>query len=157
LRIGDSMMFAQGGDGDCIWTFTEESVGERYLLYLDDTCDGGWWLAFACGRSIGLEAATEDLLYLDNLDAVRGKTRIYGTVSFGWNVAEEYRPSIEGLAVKIIGNKRSVTLKTDKNGVYEIYDLPPGKYEILPDIPKGWKLDGFYTNRVRDLTSPYKA
>src|SRR5690606_31838121 len=76
LRIGDSMMFAQGGGGDCIWTFTEESVGERYLLYLDDTSDGGLWLAFACGRSIGLEAATEDLLYLDNLDAVRGKTRI---------------------------------------------------------------------------------
>ena len=30
--------------------------------------------------------------------------------------------------------------KTDANGVFEIYDLPPGKYFVESEIPAGWRL-----------------
>lgn len=146
LKVGDTMSFAQGGGGNCIWTFDEESIGQRYLFYLGEGEEKGLWVAFGCGRSNSIAGAAEDLLYLDNLDKVLGKTRISGRVSFGWNISDEYRPSVEGIDVTIIGNKKEIKLKTDKNGVYEIYDLPPGQYEILPSIPKGWQLSRYYTN-----------
>src|SRR5215204_5369880 len=34
LKVGQTLIFAQGGGADCVWTFGEESVGEEYLFYL---------------------------------------------------------------------------------------------------------------------------
>lgn len=31
--------------------------------------------------------------------------------------------------------KKTYETKTDENGVFEIYDLPPGKYFIEPEMP----------------------
>ena len=42
--------------------------------------------------------------------------------------------------VRIIGPKGTQELKTDSNGVYEIYDLPAGRYFVEPEVPKGWKI-----------------
>src|SRR5262245_40230012 len=32
LKPGDEMVFAQGGGADCIWMFSEESIGRRFLF-----------------------------------------------------------------------------------------------------------------------------
>jgi hypothetical protein len=42
-------------------------------------------------------------------------------------------------------------VRTDENGVYEIYDLPPGKYTIEPEIPTGWKVSEFYLRYSRSF------
>jgi hypothetical protein len=127
----------------------EESVGSHYLFYLDDGDKSGRWIGFGCGRSTLLDRASEDLLFLDNLDKVKGKTRISGTVQF--DVEDDKSPSLGGLTITIQGNGRTNKVKTDKNGVYEIYGLPPGLYTIAPDIPRGFKVDEFYLRYNADL------
>ncbi|MBK6724719.1 MAG: hypothetical protein IPG58_16065 [Acidobacteria bacterium] len=41
-------------------------------------------------------------------------------------------------------------LKTDRNGVYEIYDLPAGKYKVRPEKVAGYKLDS-YSDEKKDF------
>jgi hypothetical protein len=141
LKVGDELSFAQGGGADCIWTFSEESVGQEYLFYLDAPRNGGKiWVGFGCGRSSHLKHATDDLLYLNKLDKVRGKTRLSGTVEFEGDDSQ----SVGGRVIRITGAKKTYEVKTDANGVYEIYDLPAGNYTVEPEMPRGWKVNAFW-------------
>lgn len=164
LKVGDEIVFGQGGGADCIWTFKEESVGDRALLYLATpktlsdfpylpSKDPGLWFAFGCGRSKGLAGASDDLLYLENMSKLRGKTRISGRLG-GWQNPDL---SVKAKKIKIIGPKKTYEAKTNKDGVFEIYDLPPGKYFIEPEMPSGWKIDPYwlrYSPSEADLKSP---
>jgi hypothetical protein len=63
VSIGDELVFRQGMGGDCIWTFDEDYVGERFLFYLDAPSKGHpffgkedkdaqlMYYAITCGRS----------------------------------------------------------------------------------------------------------
>jgi len=151
LKIRDEIVFGQGNGADCIWTFAEESIGNQYLFYLHrpeklpasayrPSKEAGLWFTSGCGRSSGLDGATEDLLYLENIQKLRGKTRISGTIG-GWQNPDL---GVEGKRIKIIGAKKTYETKTDKDGFFEIYDLPPGKYFIEPETPPGWKLNVYW-------------
>jgi hypothetical protein len=139
VKAGDEMIFAQGGGADCIWTFSEQAVGHQFLFYLTPP-EGGRkvWVGFGCGRSNGLKYAGDDLLYLNKLDKVRGRTRLSGTVEF-----EGGEGLSGGRSLRVVGEKKTYNVKTDANGVYEIYDLPAGKYEVVPEVPAGWKVNDF--------------
>lgn len=139
LKAGDEMIFAQGGGADCVWTFSEQSVGQQFLFYLSPPGKGRKvWIGFGCGRSNGLKYAGDDLLYLNKLDKVRGKTRLSGTVVF-----EGGEGLSGGRSLRVVGEKKTYHLKTDAQGVYEIYDLPAGEYVVEPETPAGWKVYGF--------------
>jgi len=140
LKPGDEMIFLQGGGADCIWTFSEDDIGKKFLFYLKQHESFSRWMAGTCGRSRPVEYAADDLLYLNNLNKVRNKTRISGTVRFYDDASE----SLGGRRVRIIGPKGTQELKTDSNGVYEIYDLPAGRYFVEPEIPKGWKIAKYW-------------
>jgi hypothetical protein len=151
LKIRDEIVFGQGGGADCIWTFDEKSVGVQYLFYLrtpEKLADlpylpsksPGLWVAFGCGRSVGLGGATDDLLYLEKRAKVRGKTRISGTIG-GWQNPDL---NVDGKKIRIIGEKKTYKTKTNKDGVFEIYDLPPGRYLIEPEAAPGWKIDPYW-------------
>jgi hypothetical protein len=141
LKAGDEITFGQGGGADCIWTFSEESVGQQFLFYLNSReKNPAIWYGFGCGRSSGVRYATDDLLYLNRLDKVRGKTRISGTVRF----QAETHPSVGGRKIRLTGANKTYEVKTDEHGVYEIYDLPAGKYLIEPETPVGWKVNAYY-------------
>ena len=148
LKVRDEIVFGQGRGADCVWTFDDDSVGEQFLFYLIrpekltdlpylPSQEPGLWFAFACGRSSGLAGARDDLLYLDNISKRQGKTRISGTLD-GWGTTDL---DVAGKRIKIIGPKKTYEVKTDKDGVFEIYDLPPGKYFVEPETPAGWKID----------------
>jgi hypothetical protein len=150
LKVRDEIVFRQGGGADCIWTFSEKSVGQEFLFYLDTPeitatlnnvpdNDDKLWVAFGCGRSNNLSGATDDLLYLQNMTKVRGKTRISGTLG-GW---ENPDLDVAGKTIRIIGAKKTYETKTNSEGVFEIYDLPPGKYLIEPQMPSGWKVNPY--------------
>jgi hypothetical protein len=154
LQTRDEIVFGQGGGADCIWTFDEQSVGHQYLFYLArpetftkserrylPSREPGLWFAFGCGRSTGLANATEDLLYLENMRKRRGQTRISGSIGGGFEYPDM---DVEGKKIKIIGEKKTYETKTDKNGVFEIYDLPPGKYSIEPEMSAGWKINPYW-------------
>jgi hypothetical protein len=152
LKVRDEIVFGQGNGADCIWTFNEKSVGQQFLFYLTrpeklagdrylPSRKPGLWFTSFCGRSRGLAAATEDLLYLENIAKARGKTRISGVIGGGFAYPDI---DVDEKKVKIIGPKKTYETKTDKNGVFEIYDLPPGKYFVEPETPAGWKIDPYY-------------
>jgi hypothetical protein len=151
LKVGDEIVFGQGGGADCIWTFNEKSVGHQFLFYLispDKNSDRSYlpstdlnlWFAGGCGRSTGLGGATDDLLYLENMDKLRGRTRISGTIGV-WPTPPEL--NVERKKIKIIGPKKTYEATTDRHGVFEIYDLPPGKYLVEPEMSAGYKIDPF--------------
>lgn len=137
VRVRDELVFRQGGGADCIWTFNEEWIGVEILFYLNKPePPAKLWYAVTCGRSRGVKGATEDLLYLNNIKKLRGKTRVSG--SYGdWNSRDF---DIANKKIRIVGEKKTFETKTDENGIYEIYDLPAGTYRLEPEMPKGWRI-----------------
>ena len=107
----DAISFAQGNGIDCLWQFDEKMIGREYLLYLKspDEASDLWYLGQ--GRSSELSDAANDLLYLNNLDKVRGKTRVSGTLDDDFPVA--------GKNVRTIGKNRTESLS-----------LTPARFEI---------------------------
>jgi hypothetical protein len=160
LKVREEIVFGQGGGGDCLWTFSEKYVGYQFLVYLTrpenfwrrnylPEEERGLWFASVCGRSTSLGAATEDLSYLENIKKLQGKTRISGTIG-GWQLEGFSR---EGRKVKFIGPKKTYETKTDKEGLFEIYDVPPGKYFVETEPPPGWKVE---PESLRDSVSIVK-
>ena len=139
LKVRDEIVFGQGNGANCIWTFNEESIGDQLLLYLKRPETDRWYVS-ACGRSRGLKGASDDLLYLENMNKLRGKTRISGRLG-GWYNSNL---DLEGKTIKIIGPTKTYETKTNHDGVFEIYDLPPGKYSIQPEMAPGWKIDAYH-------------
>jgi hypothetical protein len=141
LKVGDEMVFGQGGGSDCIWTFDEKSIDKQFLFYLSaKEKKPKIWFAVGCGRSSLMPYATDDLLYLNKLNKVRGKTRISGKIVF----ETDADLSVEGKSIRFIGADKTYEVKTDQNGVYEIYDLPAGTYLVDAGSPPGWKVDKFW-------------
>jgi len=143
IEGGNRFVFRQGGNGDCVLPFDENLVGKEMLLYLGKKPKKNeLWEVFICSRSQFKESASADLYYLENIKKHQGKTRVSGTLT------KRTRPSfkgekgsfefLSGININITGEGKNINLKTDTNGVYEIYDLPQGKYIITPD-----KIDGF--------------
>jgi hypothetical protein len=146
LKTGDEMVFGQGGGADCIWTFDQKDSGKQFLLYLSENRnEQKLWYAGTCGRSRRLEQAADDLLYLENINKVRGKTRLSGTLGYSQTPlleGEEWISRLlDGRKVRIIGEKKTYELVTNLQGVYEIYDLPAGIYTVEPEAFDGWKID----------------
>ena len=170
VKAGDILTFGQGGGADCIWTYRESWIGSRFLFYLGQPTKGHPFLrdegseadqelmyrAVTCDRSNGLSGASDDLSYLDNIEKVRGKTRFSGT----YGVWFDEGPSFANLKIKIVGKKKTYQAKSDKNGFFEIYDLPPGDYLVEPTIPFGWKHNDYMLAQSRSITnssgSPYE-
>lgn len=147
LQVGDKMVFGQGNSIHCTWVFHEDTVDKKYLFYLTAPPKGyTLWYEEGLGRSRPLEYAAEDLLYLNKMDKVRGRTRISGVLDDEGLAGL----SLEGQTIRIIGRNRTYVAKTDKNGVYELYDVPPGRYVLEPELKFGWKVEEF--NLTRPLT-----
>jgi hypothetical protein len=139
VHAGDTLVFGQGNGLDCMWALAEEQIGHESLLYLNVPPAGSDWRASSCGRSKQrIKNATEDLLYLDKMDQVRGKTRVSGQYARGSYSGEL---KVDGRKIRIVGESKTYEAITDENGVFEIYDLPPGDYRLEPEIQAGLILD----------------
>ena len=153
VKVEDAISFAQGNGIDCLWTFDEKMIGREYLLYLNPPDEASTLWSAAQDRSSEVSDAANDLLYLNNLDKVRGQTRVSGTLDDDFPLA--------GKKVRIIGKNNTFQTAIDEHGVYEVYGLPPGKYLIAPEIPYGWIIDrdeGYPTVSERPMHSKlYKA
>lgn len=153
LKVQDAVSFAQGNGIDCLWTFDKEMIGHEYLLYLNspDQASDLWYLGQ--GRSAEVSDAANDLRYVNNVEKVRGQTRVSGTLEDDFPFA--------GRNVRIIRKGKTYRAAIDEHGVYEIYGLPPGKYLIAPELPSGWIIDREETfptvSERRSHSKSYKA
>jgi hypothetical protein len=152
LKPGEKFDFQN--EGLCILSFSKRSIGKRFLLYLGERpAKQSSWGAGLCSRSGSLNATADDVLYLEKRNKVIGKTRLSGM--FSQQVEEDGDPrdwyfrSLPGHILRIRGNGKEITLKTDENGAYEVYGLAPGKYEILPA-----QISGFSPNHGDDPSEP---
>lgn len=124
----------------CDRTYSE---GERWLFYAYQDKETKTWGVGACGRSKKIDGAADDLLYLQGLPKSASTTRLSGELVHYEEDPEKgftRLKTISGAKVKITGESKDYEVFTDKDGVYEIYGLPPGKYAIEPEIPVGLKL-----------------
>ena len=145
LQLGQELLFGEGSSGACTYTFGENSIGRESLLFLSSQpTSGNYWEAGYCIRQSSLAAEYTDLAYLNELEKVKGKTRISGMViQFTHSAIEDVPGTSRVFAdriVRVIGNSKEIELRTDKNGVFEVYDLPPGKYELITDGVEGYRL-----------------
>ncbi|MCM3873819.1 MAG: carboxypeptidase-like regulatory domain-containing protein [Pyrinomonadaceae bacterium] len=138
IKEGEVVFRSGGSSCDAVY-----KEGQRWLFYAYYDKKSKSWGIRACDRSTRIENAADDLLYLQALPASAEKTRIAGTLSHyeddpvkGFTRVK----NIMGAKVKLTGANKTYETYTDKNGVYEIYDLPPGKYVIDPEIPPGLKV-----------------
>jgi hypothetical protein len=144
LKAGDEMVFAQGSSGCDRTFFVEDDIGRRILFYLPAPGkDHKHWLARGCGRGGDVPHVGDDLLFLNNLAEARGRTRLSGTLA---SVSGE-GASLANRTVRVVGAKKTYEVKTDEDGVYEIYDLPAGRYLVEPEMRPGWKIDADSSRR----------
>lgn len=144
VRPGQSLKFAQGNGIGCIKTYDESDAEREYLHYLDSPTKGNAiFIASSCGRSKSLDEAIDDVSYLDNIERLRGKTRLSGRLLS----SNTSLPTGAVVKLKIIGKNKTYQIQIDKSGFYEIYDLPPGDYDVVPEIPVGWKIDEYMLGR----------
>jgi hypothetical protein len=116
-------------------------VGEQWVFYASYNKENRIWSAGSmCGRSRPTKYAANDLLYLRRLPKSAQQTRISGVIAYLKSDPEKVTTStpISGAKVEIIGEQRTAEVYTDRNGIYEIYGLPPGEYLINPEAPAGW-------------------
>ncbi len=165
VKQGQTLKFAQGGGADCIWTFDEEDVDREFLFYLGEYSHGDrldpnedervemMYSAVSCGRSNSITGATDDLSYLNNLEKVKGKTRVAGTIGAWWTPDEFNRG---GINITIRDRKKTIVkTKTDAKGFFEIYDIPPGEYFLDVGTPFGWKINDYMLEQAATGFEPY--
>ena len=120
VKVGDEILIGQDNDSGvwCAWSFEETVIGKEFLFYLDDRkmkLDKNsrpiYYVSF-CGKSTSLDQATGDLLFLDNLSKLHGKTRISGRIK----CYNKLCPSAVNIEVKFTGEGKTFTTRTDKNG-----------------------------------------
>jgi hypothetical protein len=117
--------------------------GQRWLFYAYYDKETKTWGISACDRSTLIEGAPDDLLYLQGLPKSASTTRLSGQLKHYEDEPGKgftHVKDIIGAKVKITGEGKEYEAYTDKNGVFEIYGLPPGKYSVQPEIPLGLKV-----------------
>lgn len=163
IKVGDKLVLAQTSGSDCGFDWTEKSIGGKWLFYLGDPSERyledslgqpiegakvPMYRTSFCGRSTVLDDADDDLAYLDNLEKLKGKTRVSGELSF----SSDDERSVEGIEVRIKGKTQFKT-KYLKAGFFEIYDVPPGEYVVEVIAPRGWKV-GEHWRYTADYSMP---
>ena len=115
--------------------------GKTYLFYLDFDKEDNTYSVRECGRSSPLINVVDDLSWLNKLPNSLKRTRVSGTISlydWGWEV--KFIRNVSGIKVKLFNQKKSYETVTDKNGMYEFWDVPKGRYKLKALIPSKYKL-----------------
>jgi hypothetical protein len=122
---------------DCAPKFSE---GEQVVLYLHHRT-GELWEAFGCHRSRPLERAADDLLFLRALPGSAAGNRLSGdVVQIAVNEHRMEERPVPEIPVTVYGPVgETFHAVTNASGVYELYNLPPGKYRATIELPTNLK------------------
>jgi hypothetical protein len=123
----------------CDWDFSGVA-GKTMLLYLVRDRKTNKYSALAQGMGGRVEWEQENLYWLRNLPRALNRTRLSGSVALYQNEPFELVDFAAGIKVRVFNRENSFEVLTDRNGVYEIWDIPVGKYRIEPLLPHNLKL-----------------
>jgi hypothetical protein len=147
VQTGQLIQVNQTG-GDCELKY---SRGSRRLLYLS-VQQGGSWMSPGCDRSNDPDSASDDLRFLRALPVSAERTRISGEVM---SSGEPSRPLL-GITVTLRqGGGPSTSAVTDAKGVFEVYDLPRGTYQVSIGVPKGFIADFGFVQGPRKFSHEF--
>lgn len=118
-----------------------DDVGETMLLYVVRNRKTKKYSVIAPGTGGRVERESNSLYWLSNLPMSLKRTRLSGTVELYKDSPFEFVDYVVGTKISVFNDKNSFEVSTDKNGVYEIWDIPRGKYQIKPIFPLNLKLD----------------
>ena len=116
-------------------------VGERWIFYASyDKETETWSGGGVCGRSRLTTNAANDLLYLQKLPDSAQQPRISGVIEDLRSDPEKgiIGTPLKGIKLEIVGKEQIAEVSTDRDGVYEVYGLPPGQYLVKPRVPPEW-------------------
>ncbi|BDC48145.1 hypothetical protein F183_A04610 [Bryobacterales bacterium F-183] len=120
----------------------EFQQGEQVLFRMSRDRQNGRWHYHSC-ETRRLQYAAADLVFLRAFRGVPGKHRVAGAVElFERSAALGYR-RVAGLAkvpVRIVSGEFKKALVTNAAGVFEAYDVPPGRYRVQVEPPPGLKI-----------------
>lgn len=110
------------------------NIGKSYLLFLDSTDDGMWWL-YGCGNSAPLNEAGFTLKVIESLEERHGGL-IQGLVTDGGHPRPFVNTELAGITVEVHSEKGEYKTVTDSKGAFKIH-VPSGRYTVLP-VKSGW-------------------
>ncbi len=128
-------VYSGRGGADCSYHF---QLSHAYLVMPYD--NRGRLEAFVCSRTQPVETA-EPLLselrarrdgkqYASVYGLLRRTQQPYTSTSY-----EGYDRPLPDVSVQLIGTGKKLSTKTDSEGVYRFYDVPPGTYRFSADLP----------------------
>lgn len=128
------------GANDCAAKFR---TGQRAVFYMYKGDEPNSWVLPACSHSIGSAAPKgDDLLFLRGLPRSARGTRFSGEVEL--NGALRNEPSHRALSgVRVTVSRAdgfTTEAITNEDGVYELYNLSPGRYTARIKSPAGLRL-----------------
>lgn len=132
----------------CDWWFDEfKNLGKTYLFYLSKYKKKDIYGVISCGRSKKTTQASDDLSWLSGLPKSLSRTRISGVTlqddyeNIFPNDYDDPFPPLANVKLNIFGKNMKFELVTDKNGFYELWDVPVGMYSVVAETPKGFILN----------------
>jgi hypothetical protein len=136
---GQTVQLDQGAN-DCAAKFR---TGQRAVFYLNTGGIPASWSVPACIQLGSAEPGGDDLLFLRGLPNSAAGTRLSGEIElYEDGPAEAFHrvAGVPNIKVSIRGPAgRTQDTVTNASGVYEVYGLPPGRYSVGIDVPKGLK------------------
>jgi hypothetical protein len=137
-------IYTGSGGGDCGIAF---KAGEKYLI---DAFIGEDGLAHAgiCSSTRRVDGAGVSLQLLRQQRDGKQLPSLIGQVAqvdrnFDGLLGTHDPKPLPSLLVRVTVNGTAYETQADATGFYAFYDLPPGKYQFVPDLPPGTTLSWF--------------
>jgi hypothetical protein len=127
---------------DCDYDF---ATGETYFVYANSGAKKDGMLRVPMNRTRKMKDAAADIEFVSELPRAAPTARIFGRIVRADQNFQEGRQEtlpLAGVKVTARGEGRTFEALTDAEGNYELNDLPPGSYQVMPAYPAHLSAEG---------------
>lgn len=117
----------------CDWDFAGEE-DKKLLLYLSKNKGKASYHAIGTGYGGMLDEENDDIYWLNNLPMSLKRTRISGAIKLYDDQPFTFLDFVSNVSVSISNGKVVFNVVSDIKGVYQVWDVPFGKFRITPNF-----------------------